>query len=372
MKDVSHTFVNIVAHFGSGQIQYVLLPALGRTPSRNLNCPVRMRAVQIRIRRNHLRLKPDSKFQSDFTNLFYQIRKPRSKLFFIHRPVSKRVVIPVSPSKPAVIHNQHFNAVLFGAPGNIQKLFRIKIKISSFPVIDKNRTFLIFIYTAYQMSPVKIMQISRHFSKSLGRIGKHCLRCLENLSRLQIPAETVPVDSHNHPHLIKLVQFRLRDKISRINEIHRIHFSGFLRSIRHHQCYKRMFLMAGFSSYRRDELFSIPDTPPLNMPLPGPASCQRKHLVLPVVHIQTGAVHLLQTETLISCVFNPDASGNNITGRKHRIGQSHPQLQNFILAQNFQSLHLFLCSEGGRQSGKPLLPLLNTAGLKQKLAPDAS
>ena len=96
--------------------------------------------------------------------------------FFIDLPVSEACIIIIAVTEPSVIHNQHLNAAFFRFFCDGNEFFRIKIKIGCFPVVDQNRTFLIFIRTAYHMTAVKIMQISRHAAKSVPGKYKYCLR----------------------------------------------------------------------------------------------------------------------------------------------------------------------------------------------------
>ncbi len=101
-----------------------------------------MHPVKIGIRRNHLRLKPDSKGQAYVLHLLHQISQTSRQLIAVHLPIPKRTIVSIPFSKPAVIHNQHFNAAFLRLPGNRKKLIRIKIKISRLPVINQNRAFL--------------------------------------------------------------------------------------------------------------------------------------------------------------------------------------------------------------------------------------
>ena len=99
--------------------------------------------------------------------------------FFIALPVSEACVIIIAATEPSVIHNQHLNAAFFCFFCDGNEFFRIKIKIGCFPVIDQNRALFIFIRTAYHMTAVKIMQISRHAAKPIPGKYKYCLRCIK-------------------------------------------------------------------------------------------------------------------------------------------------------------------------------------------------
>ena len=92
--------------------------------------------------------------------------KTTLKLLLIHIPVAKARVVIISVAEPAVIHDKHLYAALFCLACDSQKLFRIKIKICSLPVVYENRTLLILVRASYEVLPVNVMKITRHGAKS--------------------------------------------------------------------------------------------------------------------------------------------------------------------------------------------------------------
>ncbi len=183
-QNPGHRLIHIVHHLRPGQIQHILGTALHRLPPRNLNGPVRPGTVQLRIRRHHLRLKPDAEFHPQSPHLLRQIRKASRQLLLIDLPVPQGALVNIPVSKPAVVHDQHLNAPLLRLPGNRQQLLRIKIKIGGFPVVDENRPFPVKIRAADQMSPVQVMENTAHFPQPLIRVNTHHLRRHKGLPRL--------------------------------------------------------------------------------------------------------------------------------------------------------------------------------------------
>ena len=106
-----------------------------------------MRSVQIRIRGDHLRLKPDAKLHAKFVDLVHQIFQTALKLLLIDCPVAKRAVITVASAKPAVIHDKHLYAKFRCLLRNGQQFVGVELKIRRLPVIDENRTLFILIFT---------------------------------------------------------------------------------------------------------------------------------------------------------------------------------------------------------------------------------
>ena len=207
-------------------------------------------------------------------------------LLFVDFPVTKRTVVGITFSEPSIIHDQHLNATFFCLSGNVKKLVRIKIKICSLPVVDQDRTFLIFKFAADEMVPVKVMITSCHRSKTVSGVNYNHLRCLEFLSRCKEPGKFLRIDSHSHTEVIKLAQLCLRHKVSGIHEMHGVNFTVFLLGSVCHKGNKRMFLVAGLSSRGRDHLFSVMELSCLDVTLSCPGSVKRQHGKILIVHIQ--------------------------------------------------------------------------------------
>ena len=126
-----------------------------------------MRFIQMRIRRDHLRLKPDTKLQTDRVDLIYQSFQPPGKLLCIDHPIPQRTVITVALSEPAVVHHQHLNSTLLGFFCDCKQLFRVKVKIRRFPVIDENRPLFMIILAPDQVISVEVMIASCHLTQAL-------------------------------------------------------------------------------------------------------------------------------------------------------------------------------------------------------------
>ena len=87
-QDRSHALVGIIAHLGTGEVQNVLLTALGRLSSLDLDCPVRMLTVKLGIRGDHFRFKPDTEGQADLVDLVHQMFEAAGDLLGVDSPVT--------------------------------------------------------------------------------------------------------------------------------------------------------------------------------------------------------------------------------------------------------------------------------------------
>ena len=71
-----------------------------------------MLSVQLRIRGDHLRLKPDTKLHSQSIDLIHQRLQATRQFLLIGFPVAQTGAVIIAVSEPAVIHDQHLNAEL--------------------------------------------------------------------------------------------------------------------------------------------------------------------------------------------------------------------------------------------------------------------
>ncbi|MNN33486.1 hypothetical protein D3C81_1472480 [compost metagenome] len=144
-----------------------------------MQAPIRVTAVELAIFRDHLRLEPEPELHIHTGNTGYQVFQPAGQLALIYEPVSKRgfVIIPVS--EPAVIQHEQLNPEFLALLRNTFDLIRIEIEVRSFPIVNKNGTFLIPEFPAGQPCPVQLMIGSRHAAKTSIGIDCHRFRSLE-------------------------------------------------------------------------------------------------------------------------------------------------------------------------------------------------
>ena len=68
-----HLVENVVAHIFSGHIENILMPAYAGLAVGDMDAPVRMGAEEVGVGGDHLRLEPDTEFQTDLIDLIDQI-----------------------------------------------------------------------------------------------------------------------------------------------------------------------------------------------------------------------------------------------------------------------------------------------------------
>ena len=201
-----------------------------------------MRPVQIRVRGDHLRLKPDAEFHAESLHAVYQVRK-LSDFLFVDKPVSESAVVAVSFSEPAVIHYHHLDAAVLRILCDAHNFIGVEIEIGRFPVVDENRAQFFFPGTADDMPPDEIVIRMRHRSESGIRIRKNGLRCIEGLAAAKLPGEEIRIDAERSTNHIVLALLCHLQMIAGIHEKKSVHIALLLIGSRLEKCKERIFLV---------------------------------------------------------------------------------------------------------------------------------
>ena len=135
IQNCTNLIVNAIYYFFSGEIEHELMSGTVRTASRDYKSPVRMLTVELAVLVDHLRLDPDTEFQSHAVDVLDQFSKRTSKFFFVYFPVSKSSQVAVTVTEPAVVHYEHLDAELRRLRRQFEKRLSCKIKIRSFPAV---------------------------------------------------------------------------------------------------------------------------------------------------------------------------------------------------------------------------------------------
>ena len=124
-----------------------------------------------------------------------------------------------------------------------------------------------------------------------------------------------------------------------------------------------MLLVARFPPQAGHGMFAMAHSAAVHAALSGPGAMQRDHVIVPVVHVQTGAHGLLQKNGLITVIVKAHTPGDGIRVLKHTVGKHRPKAQRPVPAGDSQSSHFPIASKGGRQARQRLLSLINLMGI---------
>ena len=159
--------------------------------------PVRVRAVQIGIRVNHLRLNPDTKLHAELFNVIDHRLKAVRVFFLVQIPVAQRGVVVVAAFEPAVVNDKALHAQRCGLVGHAHDVVRIVVEVDPLPGVEMHRARFIFREAdnviaqvavellAHAIQPVRGVAgiqarrperfplFNRHFTRQVERFGLH-------------------------------------------------------------------------------------------------------------------------------------------------------------------------------------------------------
>ncbi|MNI25186.1 hypothetical protein D3C73_788250 [compost metagenome] len=134
---------DIVAYLRARQIQNQLVAGLAASAVRHMQAPVGMGAVQLAVRRHHLRFEPEAELHAEPSDPFHQIRQALRQLAGIHEPVAQRSGVVIAAAEPAVVKHEQLDAQRLAGTGDIFDFVGIEVEVGSFPVVDQHRAGLV-------------------------------------------------------------------------------------------------------------------------------------------------------------------------------------------------------------------------------------
>ena len=123
----------VILHLGAGQVQTELVPPLAALAPVDVDAPIGVAAVELAVRRHHLRLHPQPKLQPQGVDLPGKPLQAARQLFFIFKPVPQGAGVVVAVTKPAVVQHQHLDARLCRPAGQLQHALVVEPKIERPP-----------------------------------------------------------------------------------------------------------------------------------------------------------------------------------------------------------------------------------------------
>ena len=345
-----HRFENMIPDILPCHVQHILMSGHVDLSTRDLDRPVGMGAVQLRIRRHHLRFHPDTELDALRIDLIRQLLQAAGQLLLVHEPIAQTAFIIVTVTKPAVIHHQHLDAGLLRLPGDAHQFFFIEVKVGSFPVVDQNGALPVQIRTADQMFAVQVMEGTGHSADTLVGVHQHRLRRIKPSSGLQQPLEAIRMDAHGQTQGVQMIQLRLGAEITGIHQIDAVDISLLLvcaGTCNHH---KRMILMACPAGQRINRKLSLCDGSFHHIALSGPCTVERGQFIILIGYIQTGAHDALKVDPFFSLIDHCGTAQQSIRILKNAVAQNDLQAQIGVSHGYFQSLSIV--AKGGRQTGQ--------------------
>ena len=138
-----------------------------------------MRSEKIGVFAHHLRLKPDSEFETYVVYLLNKVVQTAAYLIGINEPVAESCIVISSFAEPSIVHHQKLNTHLLCCFGNFYELPVIKIEEGCFPGVDRDRTSFADKLAIAHSQPEKVVIEMTESGKSVfGECHDH-FRCLK-------------------------------------------------------------------------------------------------------------------------------------------------------------------------------------------------
>ena len=99
------------------------------------------------------RFDPDTELHAEGVDSLNEVTERFAQLLLVDKPVAQSAEIVVSVSEPAVVHDNHVDAQLFGVHGELIDRLAIKIKVSAFPAVYQDWADSVFIFPSAHMIP---------------------------------------------------------------------------------------------------------------------------------------------------------------------------------------------------------------------------
>ncbi len=123
---------------GAGEIEDELMAELSAGAGGEVDDPVRMRAVEITIGIDHLRLDPETEGHAKLFDAIDERSKAVGEFLRIGPPIAKTGGIALAALEPAVIHDEELDAHLRGEFGKRTLGDLIDVEVSRFPGVVEN------------------------------------------------------------------------------------------------------------------------------------------------------------------------------------------------------------------------------------------
>ena len=331
---------DIILHVCAAHVQDELLTRRCARSAFCMQAPVGMRAVQVAVRRDHFRLKPQTEHHPKVIHVLYKLLQPVRQLAPVNHPVSQRAVVQIAMPEPAVVQYKELNAGFCCSAGDVHDLFMVEIEIRGLPVVDQDGTLPVAPGSAAKALAIQGMICLTHAVEA--GITPHAdgLRRLQRFTGRQMPLQRARIQSCHHTCRVIGVFIDCNLEITAINEVNTQAFPRKLGCIRHSQCGKGVMLVAGRAARRGDRSRQSGRCNAFRLSFLCPRPFQVQH-VPPSVQRQANASGAKHRQRRHSFINIADGRRQYRTTRIQREAQVRRQPGTRILQRNAQRLRLF-------------------------------
>ena len=351
-EHLDHFAPDVIAHILARNVQHILMTAEHGNAALHMDVPVRVRAEQVGIGRNHFRLVPDAEFQPSGVDALDQRLEATGELLFVDLPVAQRRVVVVAAAEPAVVHHQHFKAHLGGRLGEGHQLFGVEIKERAFPAVDEERALFGFPAAANEATVVKAVENAAHFTDAAVGIDHHRLRRFKALAGEEIPDEIGGIDAHDQAGGAVEIAFGEGGEVARIDQIEAVNAAVLLIRTGCGERHEGVLAVAGNAALAFHALHTVGEGTALHIALAGVAAVKRDEVVIHGWQVEREGEGALQLHGLFGGIAYHHAAGQHVLVRKNGVIERGVQAGHGIFRVDDQGFAvIFIVCVGGGLAG---------------------
>ena len=352
VQDPVDAFDQVVLDFPASDVQHQLVAAPDRVAPGDLHSPVGVRAEEVGVLRHHLGLEPDAEFHAEVIDLPHELRQAALDLLLIDEPVAEAGIVVVALSEPAVVHDDHLDAHVFGGFRYFDQFLVVEVKKCRFPGVDQDGAPDVpHKFAPVEISAEEIVEVVAHPGDSLVGVGHEDGRRVEGLARLDGVAEEAVVDAHHEARLVVLVELGLSEEASRVHQREAVAGAKILISRVFDERDEGVLLVGGDAAPAADLVHVVGQGLALDLALlavPSREGDQVKGAAVHVIHVD--GHDALEVDAAAAVVVNARRAHDDVRFFKDGIEERHLNVGDGVLDGELQSVHgVRVCCKGGRE-----------------------
>src|SRR5580658_5357989 len=198
---------DVVAHIGAREVQNELVARLRARATGKIQNPVRMLAIEIGIRVDHLWLDPQTEIHAERVDFVDERLQTVREFLLIHIPVAEAGVVVLALAEPAIVHHEAIHADGCGLFGQGHLSGFIDSELRGFPGIVNDGTRLGVRGLRQDMSDFKMMQQTRGSAQAVIGIAAIKYGRFEMFTGFEFIAEVEGIETAGDADGVQLSMF---------------------------------------------------------------------------------------------------------------------------------------------------------------------
>jgi hypothetical protein len=183
----------VLLHIRAPQVEDQLVAQQRGLARRKVDRPVRVRAVEVAVRVDHLRLQPEAEIHAQRVDPLDQRLDAVGEFAGVGPPVAQARVVDVAAVEPAVVHHKEFHAHLRRDLGHGDLRRLVHIEEDRLPGVVEHRVKLLAV--RQQIIAHMVVEDARGRAETARRVAGQAGRRGEGRPRFQPPGEVPVVDA---------------------------------------------------------------------------------------------------------------------------------------------------------------------------------